>query len=76
MEAVQRDYAEQVQNVSGEWQENSLHFRFATYGMKISGAMDVGETQVDVSGPLPLLAAMFRGKIEQQIRDELSKLLS
>jgi hypothetical protein len=76
LESVQRDYAEHVQNVSGEWQENSLHFRFATHGLKISGAMNVGESQVDVSGPLPLLAAMFRGKIEQQIRDELAKLLS
>jgi hypothetical protein len=36
----------------------------------------VEETAVEVSGPLPLVAALFRGKIEQQIRGELAKLLS
>jgi len=62
LEAVQRDYAEHLQNVSGEWQENSLHFRFATHGLKISGAMNVGESQVDVSGPLPLSRQCFAGR--------------
>ena len=76
LESVQRDYAEHVRDVSGEWQENQLHFRFTTTGLNISGVLKVQESLVDVSGPLPLVAAFFRGKIEQQIRDELRKLLS
>jgi len=76
LEVVQRDYAEHVRNVSGEWEENRLSFRFVTSGLNISGTLAVEETAVDVSGPLPLVAALFRGKIEQQIRGELAKLLS
>jgi hypothetical protein len=76
LEGVQRDYAEHVRDVSGEWQENELNFRFVTTGLKISGVLSVEETLVEVGGPLPLVAAFFRGKIEQQIREQLGKLLS
>src|SRR4029079_2982687 len=76
LDAVQRDYAEQVRNVSGEWEENQLHFRFVTSGLNISGSLLVEENQVEVTGSLPLVAVLFRGKIEQQIRGELGKLLS
>ncbi len=76
LEGVQRDYAEHVRDVSGEWQENQLNFRFVTTGLKISGVLSVEETLVEVGGPLPLVAAFFRGKIEQQIREQLGKLLA
>jgi hypothetical protein len=76
LNAVQRDYAQHVSHVSGEWEENRLSFRFATSGLNISGTLNVEETAVEVSGPLPLIAALFRGRIEQQIRAELAKLLS
>ncbi len=76
LEGVQRDYAEHVRDVSGEWQENQLNFRFVTTGLSISGMLSVQETLVEVGGPLPLVAAFFRGKIEQQIREQLGKLLA
>ena len=76
LEAVQRDYAEHVRNVTGEWEEDRLSFRFVTSGLNITGTLAVEDTAVEVSGPLPLVAALFRGKIEQQIRGELAKLLS
>src|SRR4051812_17370500 len=76
LEQVQRDYAAHVSDVSGEWQEDELHFRFRTTGLAISGRLLVEETVVEVTGPLPLLAAMFRGRIEKTIHDELSKLLA
>ena len=76
LDSVQRDYAAQVSNVSGEWTESRLAFRFVTTGLNISGTLVVEQSLVAVSGPLPLVAALFRGKIEQQIRDELRRLLS
>jgi len=76
LDSVQRDYAAQVSDVNGEWSENRLAFRFATSGLKISGSLVVEQESVEVSGPLPLVAALFRGTIENQIRDELRKLLS
>lgn len=76
LEAVQRDYADHVRNVSGEWQNNELNFRFVTSGLTISGVLNVADSEVAVRGPLPLVAALFRGTIEQQIRGKLTKLLS
>ena len=36
----------------------------------------VAQQSVEVSGSLPLAAALFRGQIERTIRDELQRLLS
>lgn len=76
LDRVQRDYAAHVSNVSGEWNEDALNFRFSTSGLAISGLLMVESSSVHVSGPLPLVASLFRGRIEQTIRDELQKLLT
>jgi len=76
LDSVQRDYAAHVSNVSGEWSNNRLDFRFLASGLNVSGTLVVGEQLVEVSGPLPLAAMLFRGQIERTIRDELRRLLS
>src|SRR5437867_7093461 len=76
LETVLRDYAQSISNVDGQWTENRLAFRFVTSGLNISGMLVVEDTVVAVSGPLPLAAVLFRGRIEQQIRDELCRMLS
>jgi len=76
LEKVLRDYAQSISNVDGQWTENRLAFRFMTYGLNISGMLVVEDSVVTVSGPLPLAAVLFRGRIEQQIREELQRLLS
>ena len=76
LEGVQRDYAAHISNVQGAWSGDELQFGFAAMGMPISGTLAVGESAVQVSGPLPLAAALFRGRIEQTIREELQKLLA
>jgi hypothetical protein len=76
LDDVRRDYAAHISDIGGAWTEDRLDFRFHTSGMPISGALVVKDAQVDVSGPLPLMASLFRGRIEQTIRDELRKLLS
>jgi hypothetical protein len=76
LEGVQRDYAGQISNVQGAWAGDQLQFGLTAMGMAISGVMIVEESAVQVSGPLPLAAALFRGRIEQTIRDELQKLLA
>jgi len=76
LETVLRDYAQSISNVEGQWTENRLAFRFMTMGLHISGMLAVEEALVAVSGPLPLAAVLFRGRIEKQIRDELQRLLS
>lgn len=75
LESVRQRYANDISNLRGEWEINRLEFGFTTVGMPISGTLVVEEQHVHVSGPLPLMAMMFRGKVEQTIRGELERLL-
>ena len=76
LDDVQRDYAEYLSDPQGQWQGNSLEFSFLAMGLAISGSLIVEEESVHVFGPLPLAAAFFRGRIEQTIHAELTRLLS
>jgi hypothetical protein len=76
LDSVRQRYAADISNVRGDWQDNLLEFGFTAVGMPISGTLVVEEQQVQVSGPLPLMAMMFRGKVEQTIRGELERLLA
>ncbi|MEX2173102.1 MAG: polyhydroxyalkanoic acid system family protein [Pirellulaceae bacterium] len=76
LDGVQRDYAGEVSDVRGQWNENQLDFGFAARGFPIQGSLVVDDGAVHVSGPLPFAALLFRGKIEQTIRSELEKLLA
>jgi putative polyhydroxyalkanoate system protein len=76
LDEVQRDYAAHVSDVAGQWSDNALQFGFTTTGMRINGTLVVGEDAVQVTGSLPLMASLFRGRIEQTIREHLQKLLT
>jgi hypothetical protein len=75
-ESVARDYASSVSDMQSAWNGNKLDFSFVTAGKPISGTLTVEDDLVSVTGPLPFVALLFRGKIEQSIRDELLKLLA
>ncbi len=68
-------YQEHIQNLEEQWNGSSGRYRFRTMGMEIKGTVtaDASEVKVDVS--LPLLAVMFRGAIEEKLRQELGKIL-
>ena len=76
LEQVRRDHADRVSDVRGEWKGHVLDFAFTASGIPVSGTLAVENDAVRVSGPLSFMAGMFRGKIEQTIREELQKLLS
>ncbi len=76
LDQVRQDYGDDVSDVRGQWNENQLEFGFAARGLAVRGTLVVEEQQVQVTGPLPLAAMFFRGRIEQQIRQELEKLLA
>jgi hypothetical protein len=66
----------QVSNLQESWEEHLLSFSFKTMGFDVSGKMAVHEEAVHFDGKLPFAALMFRGKIEQSVREELNRLLS
>jgi putative polyhydroxyalkanoate system protein len=69
-------YKDQVSDLKGEWSGDTLNFAITTYGFKISGALEVQDTLVRLSGTLPFVAMAFRGKIEKSFASELQRALN
>ncbi|MEM1303386.1 MAG: polyhydroxyalkanoic acid system family protein [Planctomycetota bacterium] len=65
----------QVKDIEQAWDGDQLTFSFKTVGVTIAGTMDVGDDEVAVQGDLPFAAALFKGKIESSISEQLQKLL-
>ena len=75
LERVRGRYEDQVSDLQEQWGENSGTFSFKTYGFNVKGNVDVEPSQVKVEGDLPFAAMMFKGKVEQAIRENLTRLL-
>ena len=73
---VKQRYQNQVSDLQENWVDNALDFSFKTYGFQIKGRMVVDPADVKFEGQIPFAAMMFKGKIEQTIRDEMNRLLT
>jgi hypothetical protein len=69
-------HSDKMSNMQEQWQDNRLEYGFSTYGFNIKGDVVVEANEVKVNGALPFAAMMFKGKIEQTVREELEKLLA
>lgn len=75
-DSVQGSLGDDVTDLVAEWNGNVLSLGFAVMGMKVKGTATSGESEVVVDAKLPVAAMLFRGRIEQQIREELEKVLA
>jgi hypothetical protein len=75
-EKLKERHKDQVSNLEEQWHDNRLEYGFSTYGFNIKGELTVEPNEVRVNGTLPFAAMMFKGKIEQSVREELEKLLA
>jgi hypothetical protein len=73
--AAQAEYQGQVSNFRQEWQDHTFSFGFHALGMAVSGTVAVEDAAVKLVTQLPLAAALFKGAIEQRLRQEVGKLL-
>ncbi len=76
LEKIKTRYQDQLSGIEESWAGNILDFKFSSYGFKIKGVLTASGSDVKIDGDLPFAAMMFKGRIEQTIRDELVKLLS
>ena len=65
-----------IDNLREEWADNVGTFSFSAMGFPISGTLAVTPTDVQLSGDLPMAAALFKSKIEATIRDRAAALLA
>jgi hypothetical protein len=76
LEKVKEKYGGQISNLVESWGENSGEFSFSAMGFKTSGTIQVESNEVRIDGHLPLAAALFKGRIEEAIREQITKTLA
>ncbi len=64
-----------VTDLQETWVGNILRYSFKTFGFSIEGVTTVDDDRVQMEGKLPLAATPFRGKIENSIQEELTRML-
>jgi hypothetical protein len=75
VESLKSQHGDKVSDLEQSWAGNTLSFAFKTFGFKIAGAIASLDKKLDVSGDIPFAAMMFKGKIESEIREQLSRLM-
>lgn len=75
-EVVRQRYKDQVKDVHEEWREDGMTFGFKTMGVEITGDVAVNDSSADVRAKIPFAAMMFKGRIEQEIRDAMNRALA
>jgi putative polyhydroxyalkanoate system protein len=73
---VQEKYGSQVNNLKEKWVGHTFSFDFSTMGMAVRGGVEVCEKLVKLDVEIPLVAMIFKGTIENRIREEFGSLLS
>jgi len=74
-DTLREKFQDKVSDLEQSWNGNVLNFGFKTYGIAIKGTITVTDKQVALVGELPFTAMMFKGKIESEIREQLTRLL-
>lgn len=75
-EKLKQQHQDKMSNLEEQWEGNRLDYAFSTFGFNIKGDLNIEPGEVRVNGSLPFAAMMFKGKIEQSVRDELEKVLA
>ena len=73
---IKERHGDKFSNLKEEWAGNSGTFSFTTYGFNVKTAVTVEPNQVRVQGELPFAAMMFKGRIEKEIRETLTRVLT
>jgi hypothetical protein len=76
LEKLKERHGGKLSNFREAWNDNMLDFGFTTYGFNIQGNVQVDENEIKLDGQIPFAAMMFKGKIEQELRAQMTKLLA
>ena len=72
---LKEKHQDQVSNLREEWSDNSLKFGFKSFGFQFQGTGSVAESEAKLDVDIPFAAMMFKGKIETEMRDTLTRVL-
>ena len=72
---LKNEHTDQIKDLEESWNGNTGDFKFKISGFNVSGTLQVGEDNVNITGELPFAALLFRGQIENAIREKAMELL-
>ena len=73
---LQQAFSGQYSDYQETWEDHRLAFQFKTFGFNIKGSVEVEPSRVQVDVDLPIAAMMFKGMIEERIREKMIAMLS
>ena len=62
-----------AQDITQEWEGNTLNFAFSAAGARVTGALQVLENEFVLDAKLPLLWRMFEGRIQKAIEAQMAQ---
>jgi hypothetical protein len=74
--AALAEHKDRLSDFREQWQEHTLTFGFRALGIAVGGTVAVEPAQVTVDAELPFAAMLFKGAIEQRLRQEVGTLLA
>jgi hypothetical protein len=75
LDKIKERHGDKFSNFKEEWGASSGTFSFTTYGFNVKATATAEENQVKLDAELPFAAMMFKGKIEQEVRETLTRVL-
>lgn len=72
---LETTHRQQLTHLEQEWKDNVLQFQLGVMGVSVRGTITVESSDVVVRLELPLMAMMFKGAIEKQLREEFGRVL-
>jgi Putative polyhydroxyalkanoic acid system protein (PHA_gran_rgn) len=73
---AKKQHGDKIDDLQESWSGYSGTLKVAVMGQKLAVVLTVNPSDVTVQSALPMIAMMFRGKIEAAIRQEGTKLLA
>ena len=73
---VSYELSREITDLHEQWSGPNGEFSFKAMGFNVSGSIHVGDSSVDITGDLPMMAIPFKGQIEQRIQERAAALLA
>ena len=72
---LKEQHSDKIKDLDESWINNTGEFKFKISGFKVSGTLQVGENFVLINGEIPFAALLFKGQIENSIKEKAMELL-
>lgn len=72
---LKAQHSDKISDLEETWNGNTGEFNFKISGFKVSGTLEVGESDVVIKGDIPFAALLFKGTIEETIQAKAMELL-